>query len=65
LGDEKGIPQDLKTAAVKVARRLQSLPDGCAYTFMLYKSPREWVLIILDGSSMVERINDRRLDKND
>jgi len=40
------IPEDLSPQAVKAARRLQNLPNGKIYGFILVKSGDDWTLCI-------------------
>ena len=42
----KDIPEDLSAQAVKVARRLQNLPNGKIYGIILVKSSEDWTLCI-------------------
>ena len=55
--DGDGVPVDLHPYAVKVARRLQALPNWRVYTFTLTKRGDIWELSIQnpDGAK-VERI---------
>ena len=43
-------PVDLSQQAVKVARRLQSLPDNRVYNLTIAKMGREWILAITDAN---------------
>jgi len=56
MGDRAGDmtpPEDLCAAAVKVARRLQSLTNGCIYNIILVKDKRgNWQLAILSQAKV-------------
>lgn len=49
MTQEQGNPVDLSIPAIKVARRLQALPDYKAYKLELVKTGKVWVLILEDG----------------
>lgn len=42
------IPTDLKSAAIKAARRLQSLTNQRIYVIVLVKTSEHWLLSIVD-----------------
>jgi len=49
------INHDLCQAAVKVARRLQALPKGRIYVFMLYKDKDgSWKLALMNDGAKLE-----------
>ena len=47
-------PEDLSTPAVKVARRLQSLPKGKVYVVVLTKFTKEHWFLALVGEGKIE-----------
>ena len=48
-GLPSGIPEDLSPQAVKVARRIQSLPSGQSYDILLVKDGSTWLLSVGAG----------------
>ena len=53
----KDVPEDLSSQAVKVARRLQNLPNGKIYGIILVKSGNDWTLCI-EAQGEAERIRE-------
>jgi len=48
------IPEDLSQKAVKVARRIQSLPDDAIYRITLVKQAHCWSLLVEGEEERVE-----------
>ena len=48
------VPQDLSQKAVKVARRIQSLPDDAIYRITLVKQSHCWSLLVEGEEEKVE-----------
>jgi hypothetical protein len=44
------VPEDLSDKAVKLARRLQALPDKRTYSLVLTKDGAAWALSILNNN---------------
>jgi len=42
------MPEDLSPQAIKLVRRIQSLPSGRAYLMTLFKGEASWLLSIQD-----------------
>lgn len=48
------LPEDLSTPAIKVARRLQSLPKGKTYVVVLTKFTKDHWFLALVGEGKIE-----------